>query len=415
MEERKRAILLQTEATNHKLDTLKDFLRKVRECSNWLLSVRSDGESNTSLQNRLLDSVQESYGFNVQVCCSLFRSLPAKCKRGRISGVTVKFNVPRNCKTCVTKNFFFVELGLYPRHRVAIPIRYNRNFVRFQNLLKSGWICKTFGLTPRLEIVAYLSIIVVNPANNIELRNILAIDINAKDFSYTIMGTDGNILKQGYLGQQIWQQKHRFAERRAILQHFGALKKLKLMGHRERNYVETNLGQLVREIVLLARQFNVSDIAIENLRRFKPKGRTFNKRVLSIPFYKFKMVLENRCFDSEIRLNKVDAYHTSKWCIRCGAVAKKGHDVSNYSLFRCKECGLVMNSDRKASLAVAAKSLLERKPECEWIQISGRRVPVNGLIRHNVSNAAQPLTVPVLIERRGKLMGSRREQFTKSY
>jgi len=54
----------------------------------------------------------------------------------------------------------------------------------------------------------------------------------------------------------------------------------------------------------------------------------------------------------------VDAYHTSKWCPHCGAV-NKGHS-SNYALYKCK-CGLVVNSDRKASLVIAVKSALVRE------------------------------------------------------
>ncbi|MHB1907809.1 MAG: zinc ribbon domain-containing protein [Nitrososphaerales archaeon] len=186
-----------------------------------------------------------------------------------------------------------------------------------------------------------------------------------------------------FLGQNIWHKKVHFAERRAMLQSFRALKKLKRMRHNQRNFVYTNLGQMVREIILLASRFN-ADVSIEKLSKFKPKGRTYNKKVLTIPSYIFRRILEARCFDNGIKLTRVDPYHTSKWCSRCGAVAKNGHDGKNYALFRCKECGQVVNSDRKASLAVAVKTLLERispNAHSDKIQISNRRVPVNGLFR----------------------------------
>jgi len=79
----------------------------------------------------------------------------------------------------------------------------------------------------------------------------------------------------------------------------------------------------------------------------------------------------------------VDAYHTSKWCSHCGAVAKSGHASNNYALFRC-ECGQIVNSDRKASLAVAVKSLLVRKHTPKvFFQLTSGQVPVNGLMRSN--------------------------------
>jgi hypothetical protein len=104
-----------------------------------------------------------------------------------------------------------------------------------------------------------------------------------------------------------------------------------------------------------------------------------------------------------ITLNRVDAYHTSKLCSYCGAVGS-GH-AKNYSLFKCKKCGQVVNSDRKASLAVAVKSLLERSSNSDqnWFQISGRRVPVSGLVR--VSDAAGPKAVPIEVRSRGKPTG----------
>jgi hypothetical protein len=47
---------------------------------------------------------------------------------------------------------------------------------------------------------------------------------------------------------------------------------------------------------------------------------------------------------------------------------------------------LVVNSDRKASLAVAVKKFAERK---EYFQFSAKRVPVNALYRGYDGNVAQ--------------------------
>jgi len=178
---------------------------------------------------------------------------------------------------------------------------------------------------------------------------------------------------------------------------------LKQMRHRQRNYVKTNIGRLAREVVILAKKHG-ADVSVENLRRFKPKGRKFNRRAMTIPFYFFRTTLEARCFDNGITLNKVDAYHTSKWCSHCGAVGR-GHDGSVYALFRRRECGQVVNADRKASLAVAVKTLSLRSgfPNQNTLQISGRRVPVNGLFR--VSDAPESVAVPALALGRGKPTG----------
>jgi IS605 OrfB family transposase len=398
-----RAILLQTDATSHKQSVLSAFEQAAAAESNRLLSERVNYRKYNDFWRGVSSESKRRTGFNVQVVCDLARSIWRKQKGcTSVKGVTVKFNVPRNCKTFKTKGFHFVELGLYPGRRVAVPIKKNRNWDRFSGLLGSGWTCKTYGLTPSLEIVAYLS----KPAAPLRAkRNVIGIDINAKDFAYTVMTPDGDVLKQGYLGQHIWTKKRHFEERRALLQSLNALKKLKRMRHRQRDFVRTNIGQMVREIILLAKRFN-ADISIEKLSRFKPKGRMFNRKAMTIPFYLFRRILEARCFDNGIMLNRVDAYHTSKWCIRCGAVGA-GHDGGNYALFRCRMCGLTMNADRKASVAVAAKTLLERgnsPNQITFLRISGRRVPVSGLVRP-VSDAPEPMAVPMLVQGRGKPTG----------
>ncbi len=154
----------------------------------------------------------------------------------------------------------------------------------------------------------------------------------------------------------------------------------------EGDFVRNRVGEVARDITNLALDFD-ADITLENLTRFTPKSRKFNREVLRIPFYLFRRNLKARCFDKGIKLAIIDAYHTSKWCSHCGAVAESGHSSANYALFRCPNCGQVVNSDRKASLAVAVKSLLVRKEdECTlsrgvFFQLTGRPVPVNGLLR----------------------------------
>jgi IS605 OrfB family transposase len=182
-----------------------------------------------------------------------------------------------------------------------------------------------------------------------------------------------------------------------------AKRSIRLLKTRERNFVKNRIGEVVRDITDLARKFG-ADIVVEELRRFTPRGRNFNREVLRIPFYLFRRTLEARCFDKGIRLNAVDAFHTSRWCSHCGAVAKSGHSV-NYALFRCPRCGQTVNSDRKASLAIAVKSLLVRNKSRHEetlnrgasFQFTSRPAPVNGLLRSNEehgSSAVQPEPTP---------------------
>jgi IS605 OrfB family transposase len=392
----KRAILLQTVATNSKNNRLEDFMDKATDEYNRLLSEKWDCDSFMEFHHKTLSVSKKNTSFNVQIRCSLIRDAWKK-KSEKVNGMTVKFNVPRNCKTFNTKSNFFIRLGLYPKVRVAVPIKQNRNYQRFQSLINNDWICKTFGLTKDLQIAAYLS-----KEKEIQQRkNILGIDVNAKHFVVSVISPKGKVLYQTYLGKHIWVKRKKIMERRALFQSLNAKKKLERIKNYEMDFVETNLGQVVREIVKIANRFG-ADIAIEKLERFKPIGRRFNRTVMRIPFYKFKQILEQRCFDNDIHLNIVDSWHTSKWCSHCGALVN-GHS-SNYSLFKCR-CGQVVNSDRKASLAIAVKSLLERNshilnPDIST-QISKWRGSVNNLIRPNafvnlcsVNHNYQPMESP---------------------
>lgn len=381
----KRAILLQTVATNSKNNRLKEFIGKAVAEYNRLLAEREGCSSFMQFHRKTLSASKEATSFNVQVRCSLIRDAWRK-RTGRVNGLVVKFNVPRNCKTFSTKEYFFVEFGLYPRKRVAIPIRKNRNYQRYSSLIQNGWQCKTYGLTSDGQVVAFLS----KEAEIESRKNVLGVDVNSKCFAVSILTPEGKVLKQLYLGKDIWVKRKKIMIRREKLQSHAdkgshiAKQKLELLEHKERNFVKNRIGEVVRDITNLASKYK-ADIAIEKLKRFSPKGRKFNKEVLRMPFYLFKKTLENRCFDKNIKLYVIDAYHTSKWCSHCGAVAKSGHS-NNYALFRCK-CGQIVNSDRKASLAVAVKSLLERKlhssNQVDFFQLSSRRVPVNGLFRSN--------------------------------
>ncbi len=378
----RRAILLQIdEITAKKVRILKEFSLKATSEFNTLWVERDFCNTFMDFHRKTFAKSKKKTGFNVQVYASLERAVWRS--KSKSKGITVKFNVPRNCKT-FDMTMPFIELGIYPRNRIAIPIKKNRNFQRYSDLLKSGWICKTYGLTSRLEIVAYLS------KDEVELplkKNVLGVDVNSKCFAVSVISPEGKVLHQDYFGKGIWVKRKKIFERKSVLQSYAdtgsdyAKKALRRLKRNEHNFVKNRIGEVVRDITDMALQYD-ADIAIENLKRFSSKGKRFNREVMRIPFFTFKKNLIQRCFDKNITLNIVDAWHTSKFCSHCGAVGK-GHDSSNYTLFRCKKCGVEVNSDRQASLNVAIKSLLERRVTTNHntLQISNRRVPVNGLVR----------------------------------
>jgi IS605 OrfB family transposase len=377
-----RAILLQTEPTKAKERILTDFSVKATSLANSLLKQRKSKKL-MELHRATYSASKLSTSFNSQVICDIERSV-VKAKGHNLNAITVKFNVPRNARA-FSLSSDFVELGIRPKQRIAVPIKKNRNWQRYKDLLTGGWGCKTYGLTTTGQIVAFLS----SPEREIPARrNIIGVDVNSKCYAATVLTPDGKVLKQLYFGKDIWIKRKRIMARRDKLRSLAdkgshkAVQSLRKLRTKEQNFVKNRIGEVVRDITNLALKYD-ADIAIEDLKRFSPKGRRFNKEVLRMPILLFKTTMEARCFDKNITLTTIDPYHTSKWCTHCGAVSK-GHSAGNYALFKCS-CGQVVNSDRKASLAIAVKSLVVRnlhgsKQTC-FFQFTTSRVPVIALLR----------------------------------
>nr|MDO8098463.1 zinc ribbon domain-containing protein [Candidatus Njordarchaeota archaeon] len=386
-ESMQRAILLQTDATRRKAAILKEFSDEATYVANYLLRRRRSKHP-MDFHREAHQACKEATGFNSQVICDIERSV-ARSKGKTVKTITVKFNVPRNCRTFNTKSRFFVEFGLYPGRRVAVPLQENENLRRYTSLVRAGWACKTYGLTSGGGIVAFLS----KEEEALPMRqSVVGVDVNSKCFAATLLTQDGRVLKQLYFGKDIWVRRKKIMLRRERLQSLAdqgshrARRSLHSVNTKEGNFVRNRVGEVVRDITNLAKKFEAG-IAVEALTRFAPKGKKYNREVLRMPFNLFKRNLEARCLDKDIDLKDLDPWHTSKWCSHCGALAASGHSSKNYAIFKCPCCGQVVNSDRKASLAVAVKSLLVRRKNEEtserrdFFQFTSRPVPVNGLLR----------------------------------
>jgi len=314
-------------------------------------------------------------------------------KTHKVKGVTVIFHVNRTCKIFSTKAFTFLEIRPYTKSKahsgtkIAIPVKMDSNWEKYKTLIDDGWECNAYGITPNLKIVAYLR----KKDETVPRRpNVLGIDINAKNFAITVLSSTGKVLHQDYFGKDVWIKRKKFLARRNKLIAYAnngserAKKYLRKLQTKEQNFVKNRIGEIARDITNMALKYN-ADIAIERL-SFNPKDKNFareNMRLMGLTSYAFKNTLSRKCFHKNIHIDYVSSWHTSRFCSHCGAVGR-GHDSENYVLFKCKKCGLVVNSDRNASKNIALKSLLERDILNPRIfQISNRRVPVNGLVRPN--------------------------------
>jgi len=385
--------LQSVELTHKKQSELSDARTEAkRVLEKFILPNIDSCEDNGQLQQLVYDNIRKESFLPSQVLLNLIRtSFHLKQKppeKRNIDRITLDYNIPRACKMFVLndKKLCFA-ITLKPRHRIVIPIESNGSVGRFQKQIAAGWKIKQVGLTAQNEIIATIEKKKIRK----DYKNILGIDTNSNNVSVTALTPKGKVLKQLYLGKNLYDKKAKILKHRAKLQSHAdkgsskANEKLRKLNRKVGNINKNAVGEISKQIHEIAEKYQAK-IVFERLHKFEAnKGKTFNRKVTLLPFKMLAMTVAIRSVDTGVPMGYVDSYHTSKWCSGCGSV-NPPHDSRNYAIYRCGNCGLVVNSDRKASLAVAVKKFAERK---EYFQFSAKRVPVNALFRGDESNAIQ--------------------------
>lgn len=388
----KTIVLNPLELTEKKRDILTDYREEAIDIlHDDILPVIDDVEDKGELQKRVYHPIREKSRLHSQVLLNLIRnSMSLKNKppeKRHVRFITLDFNIPRAGKLfTLDSGTFCVKLSVAPRTSVTIPIKRNRMLERLEENLECGWKIKQVSVTSRYKVLVCVS----KRKEHIKTKNIMGIDINSNNVSATIIDKKGKVLKQLYFGKGCWNKKSRILNRRSKLQSLAAKggsrakRSLKILRRKLRNFTKNNTGEIAKQIHDVAMEYNAK-IVMERLTKFTNNlGRKSNRKVSLIPFKLIQEKIIIRSIDNGIPLGYVPAYHTSKWCTRCGSV-NPPHSKP-YAIYRCKKCGLNMNSDRKASYAVAIKKLVERKWHANpnyMLQTSTGGVPVNGLFRRD--------------------------------
>jgi len=283
-----------------------------------------------------------------------------------------------------------------PKKKFVIPTSKDRQFQRFESFLNDGWVFDNISLLVNGKISVVLE--KEFPKPEINQRFVVGIDIGSSTLaSVTVFDTQtSKVVKQLYFGRDVAKRQRKYEQRRNKLKSLAdkgshrAKQSLRKLKYKQFNFVKTRSGQISKEIVNLAKSYNAY-ISIEKLKNIRAKKGKINKngrkKINIIPYGKFKEFLKSNSEMFQVPLYEVDAYHTSKWCSHCGEI-NNGHSSVNYALYKCRKCGQVVNSDRKASLVIAVKSVLERNithnlTNLGSIQISKTQVSVNALLRPN--------------------------------
>ena len=408
---RKVLILNPLALTPRKLALLHSVFSEYMKISNLTLKQLPNAKSQNQLHHLTYKSIRKTSFLPSDIIQEARKDIWAKRKTLKKIG---------NCSIRLNSRWFkliksrrknpLLRVTYSPGKTFAIPLKKDGQSQRFNSFLSNGWSFENLLLLKNGKIAAVLE--KEFPKSKEEKRFVIGIDIGSSTLAaVSVFDTKtSKTAKQLYFGRDVALRQGRYSRRRAKLQSLAdkyserAGKSLEKLKHKQINFVKTRSGQIAKEIVNLAKKFDAG-IAIEKLKNIRGKrgkfNRKANRKINRIPYAKFREFLKSNCELFSVPLQEVDAYHTSKWCPHCGAL-NNGHHSGNHSLYKCAKCGLSVNSDRKASLAIAVKSVLERTAAwstdqtAKFVQISNTEAPVNGLFRPdeaNLSQAAAQLSV----------------------
>jgi len=173
---------------------------------------------------------------------------------------------------------------------------------------------------------------------------ILPIDMGIRKLATTI--EDG---KPRFYGKKVRETRGRYFRLRRSVAKGRIIKKWR---HKERETIKHQVHAITRRIVDEAKQMNAI-IAVGDLKgiRRNGKGRSFNRRLSSQPFYLFKRYLTYKANWEGIRVLTVPEAYTSQTCHRCGM---RGHRVSGR--FSCQNCGSRVDADVNGAWNIAKRA-----------------------------------------------------------
>jgi putative transposase len=185
---------------------------------------------------------------------------------------------------------------------------------------------------------------------NQEYDNVIAVDLGIR-WIVTVVSTADK--RPTFYGKELRRVRgHYFYLRRKLgkLKKFKAIKKVR---NKEKRMVDDLLHKISRKIVNKAKEENAV-IVLGDLKgiRKQDKGRKFNRKLNSFPYYRLSKFIEYKALWEGIAVIKVNEANTSKLCSRCNS-----QGLRRNGKFVCPNCGIELNADYNGALNILKRVL----------------------------------------------------------
>ena len=375
------------EPTNTKRTELSKLYNEYLTCSQEIFSIwkNNKGVSRYKLQSMIYSNFRKKYKLqSAFIQASLFQVFLRRKVCNKIVSIPIRFDKRMFSIKTNEKGLFVISVAGYTKSkRVHLPVVQDGAYQRFAENLVKGWKISSVLIFKNFRVQILIKKEFEKP---IESKNIIGIDTNGNNIAVSIYNSKKKkILRHFYFGREMFIRRKIIERRKSKLKSFAdlgsqkAFKFLKRLKRYEYNFIRDSCWKLAHKVINLSKSYNAS-IVIEDLYKLRTgrkignsKGRKVNKIINKIPYRKFFHSLSCLCEENFISFNKINPYHTSQLCSRCGVLNKSG---KVYKTYVCLSCGLKIDRDNNASRNIC-KLFRERSIITNVSQTSLNRVAVN--------------------------------------
>lgn len=383
------------EPTNRKKTELSKLYNEYLACSKELFIIwkKNKGITQTALHHLTYKSFRKKYNLSADLLISARTSIWNRRKICQgIKSIPIRFNSKLfSITTSPSDNFILKFTGYTKNKRVALPVLKDGAYNRLAQHLVKGWVISSILLFKDFRVQILIKKEFQKPLEN---KFVIGIDTNGNNIALSVYDKKSKrVIRHFYFGKDIFIKRKIIERRKSKLQGFAdlgsqkAFKSLRRLKHYEYNFIKDACWKLAHRVIALSKSYNNASIVVEDLKNLRvgrklgnSKGRKVNKIINKIPYAKLFHTLSCLCETNLIGFHKINPYHTSQLCSRCGVLNKR-HKV--YKTYICKSCGLIMDRDNNASRNIC-KLFVERSIVTNVSQTSTNRVAVSQPLLSNV-------------------------------